>query len=185
MQCLPLPEIRLLFLMIRMVKITNFAIFVMIFIKKLVRECIFSAASVMFAFILPMNAHAQLADKPTAQAMVAKGVAAIQAEGWKALVEMTAPRKTYVDRDLYLAVYDLNGKCMAHGQNSKQVAKNLLAIKDPDGKEYIRERVTLAKDQRAFWQEYKFTNPVTKAIQSKLAYCERVDDLVVCGGIYK
>ena len=128
---------------------------------------------------------AQLADKAAAQAMVAKGVAAIQAEGWKALVEMTAPRKTYVDRDLYLAVYDMSGKCMAHGQNSKQVAKSLMTVKDPDGKEFVRERVTLAQNQPSFWQEYKFTNPVTKAIQSKLAYCERVDDLIVCGGVYK
>lgn len=146
---------------------------------------IFSAAVAVIGLALPMSSQAQLADKAAAQAMVAKGVAAIQADGWKALVEMTAPRKTYVDRDLYLAVYDMNGKCMAHGQNSKQVAKKLLTVKDPDGKEYVRERVTLAKDQRSFWQEYKFTNPVTKALQSKLAYCERVDDLIVCGGIYK
>lgn len=149
------------------------------------RASIFSAAVAVIGLALPMSSQAQLADKAAAQAMVAKGVAAIQADGWKALVEMTAPRKTYVDRDLYLAVYDMNGKCMAHGQNSKQVAKKLLTVKDPDGKEYVRERVTLAKDQRSFWQEYKFTNPVTKALQSKLAYCERVDDLIVCGGIYK
>lgn len=130
-------------------------------------------------------AQAQQADKTAAQAMVAKGVAAIRADGWKALVEMTAPRKTYVDRDLYLAVYDMQGRCKAHGQNPKQVAKNLLTVKDPDGKEFVRERIAFAQTQQAFWQEYKFTNPVSKAVQSKLAYCERVDDLVVCGGIYK
>jgi signal transduction histidine kinase len=117
--------------------------------------------------------------------MVIKGAEAIQASGWKALVEMTAPRKTYVDRDLYLAVYDITGKCKAHGQNPKQVGKSLIGVKDPDGKEYVRERITLAQTQKSFWQEYKFTNPVTKAVQSKLAYCERVDDLIVCGGIYK
>lgn len=131
------------------------------------------------------SAQAQLADKAAAQAMVAKGVAAIQAEGWKALVEMTAPRKTYVDRDLYLAVYDMQGRCKAHGQNPKQVAKGLMTIKDVDGTEYVRERVNLALKQKTFWQEYKVTNPVTKAVQAKLAYCERVGDLIVCGGIYK
>jgi hypothetical protein len=125
------------------------------------------------------------ADKPAAQAMVAKGVAAIQSDGWRALVEMTAPRKTFVDRDLYLAVYDMEGKCKAHGQNSKQVAKSLIGLKDPDGKEFVRERVQRAQTQASFWQEYKFTNPITKAIQSKLAYCERAGNLIVCGGIYK
>lgn len=135
--------------------------------------------------VLPFPVAAQLADKAAAQAMVAKGVAAIHADGWKALVAMTAPRKTFVDRDLYLAVYDMRGKCMAHGQNPKQVAKNLLSVKDPEGKEFVRERVSLAQNQASFWQEYKFTNPVTKAVQSKLAYCERTNDLIVCGGIYK
>jgi len=125
------------------------------------------------------------ADKPAAQAMVAKGVAALKTQGWHALVDMTAPRKTFVDRDLYLAVYDMDGKCKAHGQNSKQVAKSLRGLKDPDGKEFIRERIELARTQQSFWQEYKFTNPITKAIQSKLAYCERTDKWVVCGGIYK
>lgn len=129
--------------------------------------------------------QADRADKAAAQAMVAKGVAAIRADGWKALVEMTAPRTTYVDRDLYLAVYDMKGQCKAHGQNPKQVAKDLLTAKDPDGKEFVRERITLAQSQPSFWQEYKFTNPVTKTVQSKLAYCERVDNLIVCGGIYK
>jgi cytochrome c len=125
------------------------------------------------------------ADAAAAQNMVTKGATALRAQGWHALVEMTAPRKTFVDRDLYLTVYDLDGKCKAHGQNAKQVAKNLINIKDPDGKLYIKERVEMAKTQSSFWQEYKYTNPVTKMVQSKQAYCEKVDSLLICGGIYK
>jgi cytochrome c len=142
--------------------------------------CMAALTAPVFGQTLPDRA-----DKPAAQAMVAKGVAALQSQGWHALVDMTAPRKAFVDRDLYLAVYDMDGKCKAHGQNSKQVAKSLMGLKDPDGKEFIRERVELARAQKSFWQEYKFTNPITKAIQSKLAYCERADNLIVCGGIYK
>lgn len=157
-------------------------------IKMMTNKTSMGRFSILAAFMLCLchaPVSAQLADKAAAQAMVAKGIAAIQADGWKALVAMTAPRKTFVDRDLYLAVYDMTGKCMAHGQNPKQVAKNLLSVKDPEGKQFVRERVTLAQTQASFWQEYKFTNPVTKAVQSKLAYCERVNDLIVCGGIYK
>ena len=32
---------------------------------------------------------------------------------------------------------------------------------------------------------YKFTDPVTKKVLPKSMYCERLDDTVVCGGIYK
>jgi signal transduction histidine kinase len=125
------------------------------------------------------------ADAAAAENMVNKGATALRAQGWHALVEMTAPRKTFVDRDLYLTVYDLDGKCKAHGQNPKQVAKNLINIKDPDGKLYIKERVKMAKTQNTFWQDYKYTNPVTKMVQNKRAYCEKVDSLLVCGGVYK
>ena len=131
------------------------------------------------------TAQANKATAADAENMVSKGATALRAQGWQALVEMTAPRKTFVDRDLYLTVYDLKGKCKAHGQNPKQVAKNLINIKDPDGKLYVKERVELSKTQKSFWQEYKYTNPVTKLVQTKQAYCEKVDELLVCGGIYK
>ncbi len=39
--------------------------------------------------------------------------------------------------------------------------------------------------QASFWQEYKFTDPMTHKIEPKQMYCERLDDAVVCGGIYK
>ena len=54
-----------------------------------------------------------------------------------------------------------------------------------DGKPFVKERVELAKSKGTFWQDYKFTNPVTKKIEPKQMYCERLDDTAVCGGIYK
>src|SRR5262245_48130651 len=56
--------------------------------------------------------------------------------------------------------------------------------KDPDGKAFVKERVELAKAQPSFWQSYKFMNPVTKTIEPKQMYCERLDERAICGGIY-
>ena len=57
---------------------------------------------------------------------------------------------------------------------------------DIDGKYFVKERVALAKaNPGGFWQDYKFTNPTTKKIEPKAMYCEKLDDSVVCGGIYK
>lgn len=133
-----------------------------------------------------VGAHAQdRASKEQAQAMVAKGVTAVKSKGAAAYAEMTAPNKTYTDRDLYLVVYDMTGKCLAHGQNATQVGKSLIGLKDPDGKEFVKERVELAKSSGKFWQDYKFTDPLTKTIQAKQMYCEKANDVVVCGGVYK
>jgi len=83
---------------------------------------------------LAMTSLAQAQDRATkeqAVAMVAKGIAAIKAKGEAAYAEMTAPSKTFVDRDLYLVVYDMSGKCLAHGQNPKQVGKDLMGVHRP------------------------------------------------------
>ena len=41
------------------------------------------------------------------------------------------------------------------------------------------------KAQPSFWQSYKFMNPVTKTIEPKQMYCERLDERAICGGIYQ
>ena len=126
------------------------------------------------------------ATKAEAEKMVKKGVDFLKKNGMdRAAAEMTAPAKTFVDRDLYLVIYDLNGVPVAHGQNARQVGKSLIDLKDPDGKLFVKERVELAKLQGKFWQEYKFTDPITKKVLPKQMYCEKEGDVVVCGGIYK
>lgn len=135
---------------------------------------------------LPATAQESRATRAEAEAMVKKGVAALKTMGReKAFAEMTAPSKTFVDRDLYLVAYGLDGTVYAHGQNPKQVGKNLIDFKDPDGKPFVKERVELAKTKGKFWQEYKFTDPLTKKVLPKEMYCERADDVVICGGVYK
>jgi signal transduction histidine kinase len=126
------------------------------------------------------------AGKDDATAMVKKGVAFIKANGKdKGYAEVSNKAGAFIDRDLYLVVYGLDGTVRAHGANAKMVGKNLIDLKDIDGKAFVRERVELAQSKGTFWQDYKFTNPVTKKIEPKEMYCERLEDAVVCGGIYK
>jgi len=126
------------------------------------------------------------ATKDEATAMVKKGVAFIKASGKdKGFAEISNKAGQFNDRDLYLVVYGLDGMVRAHGANEKMVGKNLIELKDVDGKAFVKERVELAQSKGSFWQDYKFTNPVTKKIEPKTSYCEKLDDAVVCGGIYK
>ena len=137
--------------------------------------------------LLTSAALAQNATRDDATAMVKKGVAFIKANGVeKAYAEITAKSPQFVKNDLYLVVYGMDGKCLAHGANEKQVGKDLIDLKDVDGKAFVRERVELGKSKPAgFWQDYKFTNPTTKKIEPKQMYCERLGETLVCGGVYK
>jgi signal transduction histidine kinase len=123
-----------------------------------------------------------------ATSMVKKGVGAIKASGKdrdKLFAEITAKDAKWADRDLYLVVYGMDGSVKAHGANAKLVGNNLMDMLDIDGKPYIKERIDLAKSKGSFWQDYKFTNPTSKKIEPKSMYCEKVDELVACAGIYK
>jgi cytochrome c len=142
--------------------------------------------TVLVAFLsVSSNAKEQFATKKEAEAMVVKAVSALKTNRSKTLDEITAKDAKYADRDLYAVVYDMTGKVLAHGANNKMVGKDLIELKDPDGKEFVKERVELAKSKGKFWQEYKFTDPETKKLLPKEAYCEKADDLVVCAGVYK
>jgi signal transduction histidine kinase len=145
------------------------------------------AAVVAIAMSAPAAmAQESRASRAEAEKMVRKGVEFLKKNGKeKAAAEFTAPSRTFADRDLYLVIYDLNGLVVAHGQNAKQVGKALIGLKDPDGKLFVKERVELAKSAGRFWQDYKFTDPLTKKVLPKQMYCEREGDVVVCGGVYK
>ena len=126
------------------------------------------------------------ATKDDAVATVKKGIAFIKANGKdKGYAEVSNKEGQFIDRDLYLVVYGLDGTVRAHGANGKMVGKNLIDLKDVDGKAFVKERVDLAQSKGTFWQDYKFTNPVSKKIEPKQMYCEKLEDAVVCGGIYK
>lgn len=121
-----------------------------------------------------------------ATAMVKKGIAFVKAQGAeKAYAEITSKTSQFKLEDLYLVVYGLDGTVHAHGANEKMVGRNLIELKDVDGKAFVKERVEMGKAQVSFWQDYKFTNPENKKIEPKSMYCERLEQTVVCGGIYK
>lgn len=127
------------------------------------------------------------ATKDDAVTMVKKGVAYVKSAGKdKAYADISDKANAeFHHQDLYLTVYALDGTVKAHGANAKMIGKNLIELKDIDGKAFVKERVDMAKTNATFWQDYKFTNPETKKIEPKSMYCEKLEDTVVCGGIYK
>lgn len=142
------------------------------------------------AFIIAIASSVSYAEEfgttADAEAMVKKAIGHIKSVGADAAyTDFTGQSAEFIKSDVYVVVYSMGGKALAHGQNPKQVGKELIDFKDADGKEFIKERVQLAKSKGNFWQDYKFTDPVTKKILPKSAYCEKLDETIVCAGIYK
>jgi len=141
---------------------------------------------VMFGLAGNGFAAAKRGTAAEAEAMVKKAIAMAKAKGNDAaFAEINNPKGQFTDRDLYVFVYDMSGKVVAHGQNLKMIGKELIDMKDANGKEFVKERIEIAKTKGSGWQDYTFTDPLTKLIGHKRAYVEKYGDLIFGCGIYK
>lgn len=108
-------------------------------------------------FILAISHVAMAAEFGTpakAEVLVKKAIAEIKASGKdKVFAEINNPKGKFTDRDLYFFVYDMSGKCVAHGFNQKMIGKDLVDMKDPDGKFYVKERIEISMTKGKGWQD--------------------------------
>ncbi len=147
----------------------------------------------IFALLTVLLAGAAVSDaavaaehgtRDQAVAMVKRVETMFQKDGADATFKAITAR-TFNDRDLYPFVYTLDGTdCVAHGANSAMVGKNLIGLKDQDGKFLIRELSETAK-KGGGWVDYKWPNPITKLIEAKSSYVERIGDFFVGVGVYR
>jgi cytochrome c len=140
-----------------------------------------------FALMMPSAQSAEFGTRDEAVAMVKRVQDKFKKDGpdatFKAITEK-APE--FHDRDLYPFVYDLNGVNVAHGADATLVGKNLINIKDDNGKFLIQELVVVAKSPGTGWVDFRWPNPITKQIQDKSSYVEHLGDKYLVGvGIYK
>ncbi len=90
------------------------------------------------------------------------------------------------NNDLYIFVYDLEGKVLAHGVRRELVGVNRWTAKDPDGKPWIQEWTKLVKEKGSGWIEYKELNPAqNNKVMKKASWVELVNGMVIGAGIYE
>ena len=141
--------------------------------------------AVLFLFVVSSVSAQQRGTPAEAKKMVEDAIAYIKANGKeKAFAEINNPKGRFVDRDLYVVVYDMNGTCLARGYEPNLLGKNVINTKDADGKYWIRERIHRAKTKRSGWQDYKFFDPLTQKNTRKTLYFERYEDIIVGCGAY-
>ncbi len=151
-------------------------------IKRQFNRCL--AMSVLCCLMTPVFAE-ENGTAEQAKAMVQKTIAAMKKNGVDAIIADINKRDgQYRDRDLYVVVYDMKGKNLAH-LNPKMVGKDLIELKDVDGKSFVKERIDIATKKGSGWQDYKFLNPESKKIELKSMYVEKHDNVIVGCGIYK
>jgi len=153
--------------------------------KRLFRCAVVAIVILGFAGVVWGEGKAQYGTASEAEALVKKAIESFKSKGKDAtFAEINNPKGKFTDRDLYIFVYDMNGKCLAHGQNPEMIGKDLIDKVDADGKYFVKERIEIAKTKGSGWQYYKFKDPLTKKTEFKRAYVERSGELIFGSGIY-
>ena len=131
---------------------------------------------------------AQDASPAEAETLVKEAIAFAKAHGREAAFKEITRAGGKFHRhggELYVFVYDMDGKVLAHGQGASKIGVNQMNAKDPDGVEFVKERVKLAKTKGRGWHDYQYVNPTTQKRQPKTSYIEVWEGLIFGAGIYK
>ena len=137
----------------------------------------FLLASVMTALVSHAAFAQENGTKDEAKAMVEAAVAHVKKVGpEKAFKDFTEDKANWSKKDLYVFAYNLKGENVAHGANPKLIGKNLLELKDPNGKTLIAEMVQVVSSKGAGWVEYEWPHPQTKKVESKISYVKKMEN---------
>jgi cytochrome c len=121
-----------------------------------------------------------------AQVMLKKAVAYMKEVGKeKAVAEFGNPQGKFIHKDVYISVYDLKGGVINHPYTKALIGKNFIGMKDADGKLFAKELMDTANSAGSGMIEYKWSHPNTKKVQSKIAYFEKVGDIIISASAYK
>ena len=88
----------------------------------------------------------------------------------------------FKDRDLYVVMINDSGVFEAHGDIKAMVGRNMIDLRDPDGRPIVRAILSV-KDSGMV--EFKWKNPLTNAVEPKQMFCSRMGDVVLAVGAYK
>jgi signal transduction histidine kinase len=145
----------------------------------------------MSILILPalcLSLSAQAVTPTETEALVKEAIAFAKANGKDAAfkeITKIGGRFHKHGGELYVFVYDMDGKVVAHGQGASKVGVNQANAKDPEGREFIKERIALAKGKGKGWHDYIYMNPKDNKKEPKTSYIEVWERLIFGAGIYK
>src|SRR5262249_36419188 len=133
--------------------------------------------SALFTVCISEAYAAPFGSREEAVAMVQRVVAMFKKDGADATINAINTRgKSFIDRDLYPYVLDMNGYNRANAAIPAVRGKYIFDIRDADGKFLIREHLDIAKGPGRGWTDFKWLNPKTGSIDDKSAYLEKVGD---------
>ena len=139
----------------------------------------------LFIILLPALSFAdQASTKEQAMDMANKALALVKSQGAEAAFKtFNSSNGEFHSQDLYVVAYDNKGKCLANGNKTQAVGRNLMHIKDTSGNSVVAQLLTITNNG---WVEYEWKEPSSGKLQHRSVYVLRIDaDSILGVGITK
>ncbi len=98
---------------------------------------------------------------------------------------LSDPKGDYVDGELYVFTYNMDGTIVQH-LRPRLVGKNMMNIKDKNGKCLACDFVRIAKEEGKGWSQYWWPKPGSKEFSLKISYIMKIPnhELFLGAGLY-
>jgi len=126
-------------------------------------------------------------------AQLRRGVDFARANGVEKLIEVLKNpddqrRASFVSGNYYIWIFRTDFKSnaivIAHPINKAIENRDFFAIKDADGKMFMKDIIRMANYKESGWVLYKWAHPSTMKAEAKLTYFYRIGDYILNDGFY-
>ena len=94
----------------------------------------------------------------------------LQQKGKDAFTAFRAKESVWYKGDHYVFVYDLDGTVLCNPGFPAYEGKNLMEMKDPNGKAFVHELIETAKAKGSGWVDYVLPKPGESIPSKKISY---------------
>jgi cytochrome c len=102
-------------------------------------------------------------------ALVDKAAALTESKGKPAFPEFKKKGSEWLKGETYIFIIDMDGATLVHPANPELETKNIIDLKDSNGKAFIREFIATAK-KGSGWVDYMWPKPGEKNPSKKRSY---------------
>ena len=116
--------------------------------------------------------------------MALDALALVQHQGLaRAAADFQNLKGAFVDRDLYVFVFDRAGYYVVHGAAPQRDGTHLSNIEGLNASKLVADAWAACDESQGGWVTYAITNPLTGAVQAKISYVVPLDGdrLIGCG----
>ncbi len=138
-------------------------------------------------FVTAQPAGAQQPKPEQARKITLRAVDLIVAKGLDAAAAEFNRDGEFKHGEIYVNVIDFGGVWKVYPPRPAGVGMSVINVKDPDGRDIVRDILSVARDAGEGWVEYRWLNPSSNRIEPKVTFVKRVpgQDLVAYVGVYR